>query len=533
MSHNAPTRLRLSQMTSGPSAPDRTMSHTPTNAQAWHCHFRQAQPRRPLRLLSHSNPPRGPKCNSGAPSYHSSQLHCTHQYIDYCPPWASPCTHPTHARSHHPLTHATSPPSVCATPPEAVVTPHTHPAPSSRRPTSSTLQPKTALASEPGDSCPTTTTPSPTLDPPRITLWSTTYPSHTNYLPPSQETSHIPITLTHRDIPLPTIYQAAPRHALPAHPTIRTTLKFPGIRNLHDEGQPIMYRTMQRYWEREAHLFQGFNADHIADVERHFADAKIRIQFSINPWLQPPDETLSILNYRREIEDICQERYGHTFLGGMGRYLFLRDISVVMVYQYAGVLDNGLSFHQLEYRNPSKITPGDLMCQCLFRLVFPSQRMAETVYAKFRRHVALTNYAHLIIPNSWELRDDHDKPVTGATAPWLEAICGRRNWPSTQACKPDARRTIQSSRLNTGDLCNWDLPALSFYWRAICYTLHANVRKHRIQKTWVAHCRTCPDSLDTQEHRFGLTHPHRPGSGSLTHDLLLATQARHPQSLAP
>ncbi|RQM11594.1 hypothetical protein B5M09_004798 [Aphanomyces astaci] len=167
----------------------------------------------------------------------------------------------------------------------------------------------------------------------------------------------------------------------------------------------------------------------------------------------------------------------------MGRYLFLRDISVVMVYQYAGVLDNGLSFHQLEYRNPSKITPGDLMC-------------------------ALLN------------RRNHPKPHP-------------RNWPSTQACKPDARRTIQSSRLNTGDLCNWDLPALSFYWRAICYTLHANVRKHRIQKTWDAHCRTCPDSLDTQEHRFGLTHPHRPGSGSLTHDLLLATQARHPQSLAP
>ncbi|ETV75946.1 hypothetical protein H257_09905 [Aphanomyces astaci] len=99
-----------------------------------------------------------------------------------------------------------------------------------------------------------------------------------------------------------------------------------------------------------------------------------------------------------------------------------------MVYQYAGVLDNGLSFHQLEYRNPSRTTPGDLMCAlralgatdaiiqshtrmsgahgprdhwaangCLnwpsegqyrFRLVFPSQTMAENVYATFCRHAA-------------------------------------------------------------------------------------------------------------------------------------------------
>ncbi|RHZ40533.1 hypothetical protein DYB26_012659, partial [Aphanomyces astaci] len=171
----------------------------------------------------------------------------------------------------------------------------------------------------------------------------------------------------------------------------------------------------------------------------------------MNPSLQPQEETLSILNYRREIEDICQERYGLTFCGGLMEhgqqllgdplqrtvqawaaprrgYLFLRDISVVMVYQYAGVLDNGLSFHELEYRNPSKTTPGDLMCAlralgatdaiiqshtrmsgahgprdhwaaigCLnwpsegqyrFRLVFPSQSMAENVYANFRRHAA-------------------------------------------------------------------------------------------------------------------------------------------------
>ncbi|RLN99656.1 hypothetical protein DYB28_011937 [Aphanomyces astaci] len=144
-----------------------------------------------------------------------------------------------------------------------------------------------------------------------------------------------------------------------------------------------------------------------------------------------------------------------------------------------------------------------------------------------------TNYAHLIIPDSWELRDNLDRPVTGAIAPWLGAIYGKRNWSSSQAHKPDARRTIQPSRLNTGELCKWDLPALSFYWRAICYTLHTNTRKHRIQKTWDAHCRTCPDYLDTQEHRFGLTHPQYPGSASLTQDLLLATQAVTPKAWLP
>ncbi|ETV83339.1 hypothetical protein H257_04090 [Aphanomyces astaci] len=141
-----------------------------------------------------------------------------------------------------------------------------------------------------------------------------------------------------------------------------TALQFPGIRNLHDEGQPILYRTMQRYWEREAHLFQGFTADDITDVERHFADTKVRIQFSINPSLQPQNDQLSIINYRREIEDVCQEHFGLTFRGGPGQHhdvgiFFLRDISVVMIYQYAGVLDNGLSFHQLEYRLNTAIHP--------------------------------------------------------------------------------------------------------------------------------------------------------------------------------
>ncbi|ETV83336.1 hypothetical protein H257_04087 [Aphanomyces astaci] len=120
-----------------------------------------------------------------------------------------------------------------------------------------------------------------------------------------------------------------------------------------------------------------------------------------------------------------------------------------------------------------------------------------------------TNYAHLIFPDSWELRDHQDHPVTGATAPWLGAIYSRHNWHAAQARKPDARRTIQPLRLNTGELCKWDLPALSFYWRTICYTLHTN------------------------EHRFGLTHPQCPAATTLTQDLLIATQAVIPKAWLP
>ncbi|RLO09969.1 hypothetical protein DYB28_008188 [Aphanomyces astaci] len=327
-----------------------------------------------------------------------------------------------------------------------------------------------------------------------------------------------------------------------------TALQFPGIRTLHDEGQPIMYRTMQRYWDHEAHLFQGFNADDIADVERHFADAKVRIQFSINPSLQPPEETLSILNYRREIEDICQKRYGLTFRGGLMEhgqqllgdplqrtvqawaaprrgYLFLRDISVVMVYQYAGVLDNGLSFHQLEYRNPSKTTPGDLMCAlrvlgathaivqshtrmsglhgprdhwaaigCLnwpsegqyrFRLVFPSQSMAETVYANFRRHVAGPDRLELVPPSMklLPLRDlcwdnptatfFHPQAPSAATLVDTKVRIGR---PPPLTTTDDILATLRGSRLPTPDVditgdgyatLTFDTPApVAFLWSA-------------------------------------------------------------------
>ncbi|ETV78301.1 hypothetical protein H257_07886 [Aphanomyces astaci] len=65
----------------------------------------------------------------------------------------------------------------------------------------------------------------------------------------------------------------------------------------------------------------------------------------------------------------------------------------------------------------------------------------------------LTNYAHLIIPDSWELRGEHDRPVTRATAPWLGSVYGRRDWPKAQAKKPDTRRrTVQPLRLPTGDI---------------------------------------------------------------------------------
>ncbi|RHY78921.1 hypothetical protein DYB30_005214 [Aphanomyces astaci] len=241
-----------------------------------------------------------------------------------------------------------------------------------------------------------------------------------------------------------------------------TALQFPGLRNLCDEGQPILYRTMTMYWEREAHLFQGFTPAEITDIEQHFSETMVRIQFSINPSLQQPDNPLSIVNFRKEIETICEERFGLTFHGGLSEhgqqllgtpiqrtalawaaprrgYLFLRDISVVMLYQYAGVLSNGLSYHQLEYRNRSKLPPADILCAlralgatdaivqsysrmsgahgprdhwaaigCVnwptegnyrFRLVFPSQTMAETVYANYRLHAAGTNRLDQVPPS--------------------------------------------------------------------------------------------------------------------------------------
>ncbi|RHZ14557.1 hypothetical protein DYB26_005616 [Aphanomyces astaci] len=88
-----------------------------------------------------------------------------------------------------------------------------------------------------------------------------------------------------------------------------TALQFPGLRNLCDDGQPILYRIMTMYWKREAHLFQGFTTEDFADIDRHFAETMVRIQFSINPSLQRLDNLLSIVNYRKEIETICQERF--------------------------------------------------------------------------------------------------------------------------------------------------------------------------------------------------------------------------------
>ncbi|RHY41470.1 hypothetical protein DYB34_004075, partial [Aphanomyces astaci] len=158
---------------------------------------------------------------------------------------------------------------------------------------------------------------------------------------------------------------------------------------------------------------------------------------------------------------------------------------------------------------------------------------ADSLATLAHQLLPLTNYAHLIIPDYWELRDDHDRPITGATAPWLGAIYGRRDWPKAQARKPDTRQTIQPLRIPTGDICKWDHPALTFYWRAICYTLHTNARKHRIHPRWEPHCRTCPASIDTQEHRFGLSHPICPMSVPLSQQILLATQAILPKAWLP
>ncbi|ETV65019.1 hypothetical protein H257_18192 [Aphanomyces astaci] len=77
---------------------------------------------------------------------------------------------------------------------------------------------------------------------------------------------------------------------------------------------------------------------------------------------------------------------------------------------------------------------------------------ADSLAALAHQLLPLTNYAHLIIPDSWELRDEHDRPVTGATAPWLGAVYGRRDWPKIQAHKPDTRQTVQPLRLPTGDI---------------------------------------------------------------------------------
>ncbi|ETV64792.1 hypothetical protein H257_18368 [Aphanomyces astaci] len=219
---------------------------------------------------------------------------------------------------------------------------------------------------------------------------------------------------------------------------------------------------MTMYWEREAHLFEGLSPAEIADIEQHYSETMVRIQFSMNPSFQQPDNPLSNVNFRKEIETICEERFGLTFHGGISEhgqqplrtpiqrtalawaaprrgYLFLGDIFVVMLYQYAGVLSNGLSYHQLEYRNRSKLAPADILCAlralgdtdaivqnysrmsgahgprdhwaaigCVnwptegnyrFRLVILSQIMAETVYANYRLHAAGTNRLDHVPPS--------------------------------------------------------------------------------------------------------------------------------------
>ncbi|RLN93579.1 hypothetical protein DYB28_005529, partial [Aphanomyces astaci] len=90
---------------------------------------------------------------------------------------------------------------------------------------------------------------------------------------------------------------------------------------------------------------------------------------------------------------------------------------------------------------------------------------ADSLATLAHQLLPLTNYAHLIIPDSWELRGEHDRPVTRATAPWRCSVYGRGDWLKAQAQKPDTRRrTVQPLRLPTGDICKWDPPALNLYW---------------------------------------------------------------------
>ncbi|ETV69552.1 hypothetical protein H257_14788 [Aphanomyces astaci] len=145
---------------------------------------------------------------------------------------------------------------------------------------------------------------------------------------------------------------------------------------------------------------------------------------------------------------------------------------------------------------------------------------ADSLATLAHQLLPLTNYAHLIISDYWELRDDH-----GRNGPMAGRSLRPERLAQGSSRKPDTRHTIQPLRIPTGDICKWDLPALNFYWRAICYTLHTNARKHRIYPSWEPHCRTCPASLDTQEHRFGLSPPICPMSVPLSQQILLATQA--------
>ncbi|RHZ04961.1 hypothetical protein DYB31_004223 [Aphanomyces astaci] len=239
-----------------------------------------------------------------------------------------------------------------------------------------------------------------------------------------------------------------------------TAVQFPGLRNLCDEGQPILYRTMTMYCEREAHLFQGFTPAEIADIEQHFSETMVRTSSlsirrsssltthsaSSTSGMKSRQSARNVSGFHGGLSEHGQQLLGtpiqRTALAWAAPrrgYLFLRDISVVMLYQYAGVLSNGLSYHQLEYRNRSKLAPADILCAlralgatdaivqsysrmsgahgprdhwaaigCVnwptegnyrFRLVFPSQTMAETVYANYRLHAAGTNRLDQVPPS--------------------------------------------------------------------------------------------------------------------------------------
>jgi hypothetical protein len=180
------------------------------------------------------------------------------------------------------------------------------------------------------------------------------------------------------------------------------------------------------------------------------------------------------MSLRAEIEGLCRRRFGITFVHGLRQhglqllgapaerhihawagprrgYLLLEHFSVVMMYQYAGLLANGLSYNQLEYRNTDQLSPialitamqalgaPDVIVQshsrngghrdywaaigCLnyradthyrFRLIFPSQDIAETVYANYRT-AASTNTLPQKCPKRYGYY--HYRTCAGTTRP--------------------------------------------------------------------------------------------------------------------
>ncbi|RHY56691.1 hypothetical protein DYB38_009922 [Aphanomyces astaci] len=104
---------------------------------------------------------------------------------------------------------------------------------------------------------------------------------------------------------------------------------------------------------------------------------------------------------------------------------------------------------------------------------------ADSLVTLAHQLLPLTNYAHLIIPDYWELRDDHDRPVTGATAPWLGAVYGGEIGPRPKPGNRTPARPSSPSASPQGTIVN-GTSLRSIFTGVPSYTLHTNARKHRI-----------------------------------------------------